>query len=166
MGLTLGDLIMARRKLSDEEKAAKKSQKESPEFIEGELEKLRAKESKLMAMMAIKQHPGLEDAIETISNFVQEVDRAIKAGANVSLAKKQERLQKQIAHYEEKIAAIKEKLSETNEDSLLESLSGSRSDALTNLKNAVASVSSEVMDAGVTVESLVPTIEPFMADIS
>jgi len=156
------------RKLTDEEKKAKAEAKQTPEGLQAELAKLREKEAKLLADLAIKQHPELESGIQTITNFLQELEKAdgsLKLGTEASVEQERARLQKQIEFYQNKIDAIKESLAKADAGTIIAQLKESRKTALVNLRRAVDAVNGEFTSVGVTIDQLIPTISKYQTEI-
>lgn len=160
---------MAKASKTQEQKDADKAQRESPDGLKDQLAKLRAKESKLVADLAVKEHPELQASIETLVNFIQEADKATKAkslGADANIAKQREKIQANIEMYENKIAALKESLDKADVDSINSQLEVQEGEAMEKLAKAYHSVAPEFEKVGVNVISLIPMLEPYMEQIS
>ena len=160
---------MAKTAKTDEQKAADKVQRESPDGLKDQLAKLRQKEAKLVADLAVKEHPELQTSIETLVSFIQEADKATKAkslGADAYIAKQREKIQSNIEMYENKISALKEQLDKADVDSINNQLATQEGEALNTLSKAYHAVAPEFEKVGVNVISLIPMLEPYMDKIA
>lgn len=156
-------------KMTDEEKAKRKALKESPEGIREQLAKLKENEAKMIADLAVKENPELEASITTVSSFIREVqknDEALKMGADVNVEKQRAGLRNQIEFYQKKIEGIKAQLDSSDADTVLSQLRDGRTKAIANLADAVKTVAPDMAKHGTSVESLIPTILPFLDEIN
>jgi hypothetical protein len=156
-------------KLSEEEKALKAAERATPAGIREQLEKNRIKQNKLMADLAIKEHPELESSITTITNFIQELqksDNAIKMGAEANVQAERDRVAKQIEFYQNKIKALQDAQSKADSSSIVDQLRTNRTTALKNLKRAMNAVSEDFKKVGVNLGDLIPTVSPYEAELA
>lgn len=160
---------MPRKALSEEEKAARQAKRETPEGIRDQLDKLKEKEAKLLADLAIKEHPALETTITSVSGIVRDAQKATKAmtlGIESSVERKREAFQKKIEMYENKIAAIRESISNLSGDSVKGQLEENRATAMVNLKRILVASEDQFAAAGVTAEMLVPAVGNFLDELA
>jgi len=152
-----------------EETMAKEKKETTAVDMKEQLAKLRQKEAKLLADLAVKEHPELEASIQSVSAFqrdVQKADSALKMGGEVAVEKEREAIEKQIAFYTNKLEALQESLKMADKDRVLAQLTDARKDAMIGLKKAIAAAAVEFETVGVEVEDLIPTVVPFMEEIN
>lgn len=134
---------MPRKKLSEEEKAARKAYRESPEGIAEALEKAREKERKLLRKLALKEHPELEETVEVLVSIHKEVkkaERELDKGAGASLEEQRERVENKIRLIEERLQTARDELAGLSEAAVIADLKAKRDAALVELAKAAATV--------------------------
>jgi len=129
--------------------------------IQSELDKMALKKSKLLADLAVKKHPELAESITTVSAFIREAEKANKAlslGADTNVAAEKERLDKQIAYYQNKIDALKTSAENIDPAKVKGALAKQHGQAMVNLKKAVAAVNESFADKGVEIGVVLPQL--------
>jgi uncharacterized protein YaaN involved in tellurite resistance len=161
--------MMAREKMTEEEKAKRKAYKDSEAGLAEELAKLNAKQAELSAKLAIKKFPALESAIGSIGSFIQEIvkcDAALDRGAEGNLAKQRDATEKQIEFYTNKIEQLRETLANLDESRIIGELKTNRAEAMLNLKRAVNASQEDFDKSGLNdLTVVIPTIQPYLEEL-
>lgn len=133
--------------------------------FQNELEKLEKKKMQLRINQAKKENPALVEALDSIQKFATEATKsslALEAGADVSVEKDKEALDKKITLYEKKIADLKEMKNNLDSGAVKQRYEELHAENVEKLKNAVENYSDDFESAGLSVTEIIPDLEPFL----
>jgi len=110
---------MPRPPMSDEEKKRAEEFRNTPEGLRKTLNRLKEKESKLLADLAMRDFPELEEPLVEISFHIDEVLSAkenYEDSHEEAAEKESAKLRKRILEYKDKINGLEQDLNETTAD--------------------------------------------------
>ena len=151
---------------------AKLKPKELPDTLDGlreALAKLKDKEARLEADLAIKEHPELEHHLATIVLRFVEWKRAT-AGleamkpTDAGQRKQVEALQRQLEFYQAKVEDVRAALADAGAVKNHELLAGKQNLARDVLRHACDEAGPELVAAGVRMVDLLPSLEDFISE--
>lgn len=139
---------------------------ESTEHLREMLKKLKDKEMKLEADLAIKEHPELEKGIIEVILLISDVrkaERGIKVIKRVDEKKRMEVLKEQIEYCEKKLTAYRAALEEINSEDKTKRMRSDRELAVKKLNKCYKEWQELLVDSNVDLKKLIPPLEDYLS---
>ena len=135
-----------------------------PDQLRDTLAKLKDKESRLEADLAIKEHPELESEITPIVlalTQLKQCDKDLAKNVNVEQQKTLKSLDNQILYFDRRVAELHRQRSGILAASQVEKFEKLRDKWSTTLKTLVSQSSDKFDEFGVSLRQIIPSIEDF-----
>jgi hypothetical protein len=137
----------------------------SPLELKTALKKLKNKEARLEADLAIKEHPELEEAITPIVlalNKFNDWNKKLSSVADPTWSKELKSIEKQLVFYKKRVKDLERNRNSLLSISELPTLREGRDLAAKELREMLTSYRSNFSSAGISPDDIIPSLEDFV----
>ena len=153
---------MPRPHMSDEEKRSAEEFRNTPEGLRKKLQSLKEKESKLLADLAMREHPELEEPLAEISFLMDRVTEAnsdYESDWTEHAEQERSKLRKKINEFIDKANALEDEFAECSAERFEQINKSALIKAMKNLAEALLKHSPAFKERGVEPSTLLPQLK-------